>query len=356
MNGVQTYDEEDEACHLMPLNLPKEGAGMASLKSRLPPLFAELIRKNIPKLECGILEVIQLTRDKLRDVGEEPLSHDAMLRQCQMVLKDCSVQQLQEPISALMHVFQQEVMATKDKVTKDWSDAKLKPNVFECPFFQGNEALQACMQDVTSWWQPILEAYCTGVERIARAHVKDVLTGEAHGAPLSLRSAIVSEWESECNTLFVNLKDIFGNRLHKEVPFGTVNHYLTAKFAEAHTLPDQVVDDCIVLLRSKWEEAKHRLMQEKQQAERKLTEAKHHADRAAAEYQALSEDENSSVRSKAARDQKESAASLKRAETYLKAKPTEIDIEMTADAVRTSLVQAKTRWVAAFDNSSLHEQ
>ena len=336
LNGGQTYDDHEEKCCLEPLDLPEEAAGMASLKARLPPLFAELIQNNIPKLERVVMEVIQSTRVGLRDVGEEPLSHDAMLRQCQMVLKDCSIRQLQEPISAHLELFRGEIMATHDRVTKDWSDEKFKPSVFECPFFQGSEALRACMQDITSWWHPILEKYRVRVEHVARAHVKEVLASEAHGVPVSLQSAIVSEWELECNSVFGHLKEVFENRLRKEVPFGTVNHYLTTKFNEAETLPDQLVEDCTILMRAKWAEREDMLKRQKQQAED-----------AFAKVSALS---NSQAESKRNVD------AVLQAEVALKNACRNVNVEMALDMVRVSLVEAKSRWVNAFDNSSLHVQ
>merc|ERR1712100_705739 len=95
----------------------------------------------------------------------------------------------------------------------------------------------------SEWWRPSLLQFLEQVEKISRSHIKKSLIQQGHGIPQVLVTAINSEWQSECNSLFANLKAIFENRLQKEIPWGTLNHYLTAKFEEQRALPDELVAD-----------------------------------------------------------------------------------------------------------------
>lgn len=90
------------------MDLAKLLSGVGSLRDRLPPLFAELIRSNLPKLEQKIVSVLQNAKDTLREIGDEPQSGDLMLHKCQSVLQNCLVSRLQEPIREHMTTFREE--------------------------------------------------------------------------------------------------------------------------------------------------------------------------------------------------------------------------------------------------------
>lgn len=245
VHGCGQYDADAEMVILSEMGLPSECTGMTALKSRLPPLFAELIRTNLPDLKAKIEWIIKENLAELSEIGEEPRCREAMLRECHDALKKYFVRELQEPVSDLMTRFQQEIHSTKGRLNKDWTDANFRPNVFECPFFQGAEALGICMEGITQWWLPILDTYCADLEKMARAHVKACLVQHAVGVPKLLLATIAVEWESKCNTLFVHLKKFFANRLKKEVPFGTMNHYLTSKFKAEEVLPQELMIDVV---------------------------------------------------------------------------------------------------------------
>lgn len=249
MSGKDAYDAEVEMKELKDMNLPTSRFGMSALKKRLPPLFADLICTNLPGLERNIKRKLEDMQNGLGKVGTEPTSGDAMLLECQRALQTSLVSCLQEPLSEHFSAFKEGIHGTKDQVTKEWSDSKLKENVFECPFFQGAPALRDCMKDVTSWWRPIMDKYVAEVEKITRAHIKDLLVEQTRRVPRSLCKVIGQEWEVECNRIFCSLKTTFVNRLEKEIPWGTVNHYLTCKFKGEEALPQELIDDVISLVK-----------------------------------------------------------------------------------------------------------
>ena len=253
VKGRKAYDADGETKILKEMNLPDARAGMRSLTERLPPLFAELIRSNLPTLLNSIEAVISATRIKLHDIGEEPKGRDAMIRECQSILERCLVSKLQEPVSVHMTAFKEAIHCTEKQVTKEWSDAKLKLNVFECPFFQGAEALRACMEEITEWWRPILNTYCGNIELLSRSHVQEAMASNAPNLPATLLNAVVGVWSERCDAIFAELKRIFENRLRKEIPFGTINHYLTSKFLQNEVLPGELIDDFVKMMKDSWE-------------------------------------------------------------------------------------------------------
>mmetsp|Transcript_27758 Transcript_27758/g.73639 ORF Transcript_27758/g.73639 Transcript_27758/m.73639 type:complete len:639 (-) Transcript_27758:131-2047(-) len=249
IQGKSQHDAEEEAKVLADMNLPGERSGMAALRDRLPPIFAELIRTNLPTLEKNIEQALQKAQDNLRHLGENEKTGDAMLLECQSILQDTLVSGMRQPISKHFSAFKEEIRGTSNRVTKEWTDSKFTEDVFECPFFQGADALLACMQDVTTWWRPIMGTYVDEIYSIARRHVKESLVEKACGIPVSLCNAVALEWERERHTLISRLTEIFDNRLRKEIPWGTANHYLTSKFKGEEALPDDMVEDFLASVR-----------------------------------------------------------------------------------------------------------
>mmetsp|Transcript_14631 Transcript_14631/g.25910 ORF Transcript_14631/g.25910 Transcript_14631/m.25910 type:complete len:628 (-) Transcript_14631:71-1954(-) len=243
MQGGSKYDPDNEVNELKAMCIPAKRAGVAMLKDRLPPLYAELIRTNLATLESNINSELEKTKDRLQEIGEEARSGDDMLRECQTVLLQSCVSTLEEPISEHFQKFKESIHATERKVQKPWSDKKLNPNVFECPFFQGGPALQSCMKEITDWWRPIMTKYVDGIEHVALNHVFPALESQTQGIPHVLRHTIHREWNIECRRVTKELKCIFENRLRKEIPWGTVNHYLTSKFKGEEALPDELIED-----------------------------------------------------------------------------------------------------------------
>ena len=114
----KTYIAEAELEQLQTMRLPDTRSGVAALRARLPPLFAELICTNLPVLERNIQETLQATRAKLTEVGAEPPSRGGMIRECQRVLERFSTRGLEEPVSKCLIEFKDSVVGTEKKLKK----------------------------------------------------------------------------------------------------------------------------------------------------------------------------------------------------------------------------------------------
>mmetsp|Transcript_7297 Transcript_7297/g.13536 ORF Transcript_7297/g.13536 Transcript_7297/m.13536 type:complete len:627 (-) Transcript_7297:69-1949(-) len=274
MQGGSKYDADNEVNELKAMCIPAKRAGVATLKDRLPPLYAELIRTNLATLESNINSLLEKTKDKLQEIGEEARSGDDMLRECQTVLLQSCVSTLEEPISEHFQKFKESIHATERKVKKPWSDKKLNPNVFECPFFQGGPALQSCMKEITDWWRPIMTKYVDGIEHVALNHVLPALEEQTQGIPHVLRHTIHREWNIECRQAIKELKCTFENRLRKEIPWGTVNHYLTSKFKSEEALPADLIEELMTRLEKTRSEAMDHIFLKPDEIRKEINSAK----------------------------------------------------------------------------------
>ena len=235
------YDAELEIRTLKSKGFSSNRSGVSVLKERLVPLFAELIQTNLPNLQDAVVRIIKNTTSALDQIGHEPLASDAMLLDCTQVLQKSFVAMLEEPVSAHLKNFQEGIHGTEKKITHEWVFDKLHPNSFKCPFFQGTDALDLCMAEIITWWEPILSEYSQNVENLLASYI-DILK---HRAPVRLYKAIACEWKNACSVMCANLKKAVRVCLQKEADFGTMNHYLTSKFEAEEIMPEGLVDDIV---------------------------------------------------------------------------------------------------------------
>eukprot|EP00933_Yihiella_yeosuensis_P007639 TRINITY_DN11276_c0_g1_i1.p1 TRINITY_DN11276_c0_g1~~TRINITY_DN11276_c0_g1_i1.p1 ORF type:complete len:708 (+),score=161.25 TRINITY_DN11276_c0_g1_i1:82-2205(+) len=277
LHGEGKYDSKGEedvlTKELSRISVPRDRYGVSALKERLPLIYANLIRTNLPTLEQNIEEKLKETREKLSEIGEERKDSQALLFECQNVLLTALEQDLRASISEHFRTFQEAIHATETNMTQRWSDSKFVEDLFACPFFQGNSALQACMKDVVGWWRPLMEEYVNEVEYATRGHIRDIFVQHAPWIPEALLIAIDRCWEVECTVIFTDLKKIFLNRLLKEAPWGTVNHYLTSVFKGEEALPEDLIEMASAMCAEK-SQTRSIFMTDKAQIQQVLQEAK----------------------------------------------------------------------------------
>eukprot|EP00811_Abedinium_folium_P003656 NODE_13363_length_1170_cov_4.484180.p1 GENE.NODE_13363_length_1170_cov_4.484180~~NODE_13363_length_1170_cov_4.484180.p1 ORF type:complete len:348 (+),score=22.15 NODE_13363_length_1170_cov_4.484180:1-1044(+) len=204
-------------------------------------------------LKANIDQRVAEAMVKLAEVGEVAVDGQLMIKTCQ----DACVATLvpvQEAVSEAVLKFQQEIHATKDQLSKEWSSEKLKPNVFECPLFSGNAALRACMADVTKWWGPISTKLVVAVANICAESIPNGVSGPLScGVPLQLRSCIGRQWAARHSVMVHDLESVVIKTLAREPEWGTVNHYFTAKFSVERAFPEECIDKFIQSLQeSDW--------------------------------------------------------------------------------------------------------
>lgn len=100
---------------------------------------------------------------------------------------------------------------------------------------------------IAEWWEPILD----NLIKSAEIEVVDSVSVpiEKCEIPSHLKNAIKRQWTSFCQE---NIFPAFGCECHKalreEKSFGTMNHYLTAKYGEEIVLPDEIINEFLMRL------------------------------------------------------------------------------------------------------------
>ena len=250
-SGKDAYSEDTEMQLLRSIednDLPAERCGVRSLKVRLPRLFEELITANLPGLKGEIESKLQQANRSLKRVGEHSIDPIAMLTECQDVLIQ-NFDSLEQDLTSHMETFKEEIHATGKRIDATWCAEKLKPNVFKCPFFQGEPAFIACLDEITCWWKPILGRYVETVDKSLKESFK-CIDSSANGVSKSLVTAINAKWSEIRPTIFNGFVDMCEVSLREEKDFGTINHYLQAKYTEDMLLPNTVCDEIIQTFRS----------------------------------------------------------------------------------------------------------
>ena len=242
-SGKDKYIQEKEVKALQEQDdeLPPERSGVSALKDRLPRLFEELIQANLPGLKEEIDTKLYQTKRELQRVGEHAISPVMMLSECQHVLlKNFDV--LEQELSPSLEALKEAIHATNKSMTEEWCAEKLKANVFKCPFFQGEPAFLDCLDEIASWWKPLLAAYVEAVDRKLKESFA-CIEKEASGVSSGLLAALHTKWAEVCPALFSDFVDACEAALDEEKDFGTINHYLQDKYTEDMLLPDDLVEN-----------------------------------------------------------------------------------------------------------------
>ena len=235
------YDAKEESRVLSVQPLPEQRAGVQTLKNRLPPIYAHLIRANLPGLKATTEDKLDAAQKQLERIGHQPLAPASMICECQTVLMG-EFGRVEQQLTPSMKEFQEAIHATKDKITAEWVNEKLQENVFKCPFFQGEDALLCCLKDITEMWRPLVQNLIDSVEKHLKASMECVKTS-TNGVSTTLSESILSKWAQEYGSLVADFRRECNLILDKERDFGTMNHYLVDKYAEEMFMPDQFVDD-----------------------------------------------------------------------------------------------------------------
>ncbi len=232
-----------EAARKAGMEIPATRAGALALKERLPSLFAKLIQTNVPALktaaEAHIDDAIAL-RGRL---GHAPLNSLQMIAEVQRVLQS-PAHYLGEALTPAMEAFRESVHATKDRVTLEWVGSKYKHDAYKPPFFQSQPTFDRCMAEIVEWWkEPAMQlALSVGM---TLADVLDPLACEAVGVSSCLADALKTAWKDASSAIMEALNVAVATELKREVAFGTINHYLSDKYAEEQILPNSVIEKLV---------------------------------------------------------------------------------------------------------------
>ena len=136
--------------------VPGDRAGIMTLMDRLQPLFARLIKENLPVLKQNVSANLNKTEHTLEKVGREPLSPNDIVNRCYQVLKE-KVEELEKALTKSCFLpMRDEINATKEKVTFEFATSGFETNSFHCVLFQGQRTFEEAVKTIQELWEPIL--------------------------------------------------------------------------------------------------------------------------------------------------------------------------------------------------------
>ena len=98
------------------------------------------------------------------------------------------------------------------------------------------------MTEIVDWWKEPALQLALSVQP-ALAYALDPLAYEAVGVSSCLTDALNTAWKDASNAIIEALGVAVEAELKREIAFGTTNHYLSDKYAEAQLLPNSVIDE-----------------------------------------------------------------------------------------------------------------
>merc|ERR1712217_638986 len=117
-------------------------------------------------------------------------------------------------------------------------DTKYRPNSFRNPLFQGEAAASACMKELCEKWQVPLGKLLGAIKDGADEHVRSVVH-ERRQLSGHFSRAVIQAWKDYWRDIQNGLIAACDKEKKREFDFGTMNHYLTAKFQTDTLLPEQ---------------------------------------------------------------------------------------------------------------------
>lgn len=254
--NAANYDASSEAEHLERLGV-RARAGIDMLKHRLPEMYAELIRTNLPHLRESVETAKNEAHEGLNRVGDEPADGTMMIKACQDVLLK-KLPGLEERLTLALDDLKEGVIQTKENLTVEWSGSKLQPNAFKCPLFQGGDALRECMSDVVKWWRPMLLAFENRVEATMQETVAPTLQSAVNGTdncficfvPAHLRECMARQWKSALAEIMRDFRSKCNDILRREVDFGTMDNDLMDTYAAEVAFPDELIEAISIAIAS----------------------------------------------------------------------------------------------------------
>lgn len=162
-DGQLRVDEEGDNLEKRQLvetyGVPESRAGIIPLKQRLQPLFATLIKRNLPHLKGSVSENLNEAQSHLAKVGEVPLSSVELVFKCHgRLLEEMEAFQ----VGLTRECFQpmkRQILAVRGDITFDFATSGFEPNSFECILFQGREKFSYVVKRIRELWEPIVAYY-----------------------------------------------------------------------------------------------------------------------------------------------------------------------------------------------------
>ena len=139
--------------------VPESRAGILTLKDRLPPIFANLIKRSLPVLKLEVISLSEETRHLLNKVGAHAASPTEAIVRCQeRLMNECGNIEFELTNKSFLSM-KEKIHAVQNEITFDFASASMRMNSFQCVLFQGKEAFDDAATKIKKLWEPILNEY-----------------------------------------------------------------------------------------------------------------------------------------------------------------------------------------------------
>ena len=215
--------------------------GLTNLKNRLPPLFSDLIKKELPNIKDELLDNIKKEKEILKKIGISKLDSSSIIREYKKTFED--EVKINEYNSKLFEDLQTKIRIIKENINIKYVQDRYKKNIFKPIFYQGENIFNEYIHDIVSnKWKPLYEDY---YKIIYNNFTKMSYKTKTNDFSKDLINYIEKIWKIDIEIYLNTLNDECIKLFDETKIFGTVNHYLTAKYQEFLEIPDETKKEFI---------------------------------------------------------------------------------------------------------------
>lgn len=215
--------------------------GLLNLKNRLPPLFSDLIKKELPNIKDELLDNIKKEKEILKKIGISKLDSRSIIREYKKTFED--EVKINEYNSKLFEDLQTKIRIIKENINIKYVQDRYKKNIFKPIFYQGENIFNEYIHDIVSnKWKPLYEDY---YKIIYNNFTKMSYKTKTNDFSKDLINYIEKIWKIDIEIYLNTLNDECIKLFDETKIFGTVNHYLTAKYQEFLEIPDETKKEFI---------------------------------------------------------------------------------------------------------------
>jgi GTP-binding protein EngB required for normal cell division len=230
--------------------------GLSNLKNRLPPLFSDLIKKELPNIKDELLDNIKKEKEILKKIGISKLDSRSIIREYKKTFED--EVKINEYNTKLFEDLQTKIREIKENINIEYVQEKYKKNIFKPIFYQGENIFNEYIYNIVSnQWKPLYEDY---YKIIYNNFTKMSYKTKTDNFSKELVNCVEKIWKIDIEKYLNTLNDECIKLFDETKIFGTVNHYLTAKYQEFLEIPDETKKEFIqnitedMLLKKDWQD------------------------------------------------------------------------------------------------------
>eukprot|EP00965_Chrysotila_dentata_P001233 40039-Pleurochrysis_carterae.AAC.2 len=203
--------------------------GIAALKSRLPIVFEQLIRTNLPALKVKATDKLTAAQKELASLGYQPLESHKMVEEAQKAILAVKPT-LGKSLTPAIETFKEGVFVTlsSDSITEERVREDYQHDAFESPFFAGETTFAAVMHDVIANVHGFYDAMAEEL-RVQLFHFFERPKYPASVSP-RLQGAIKRRWEAVVAEMLNKLRGKALDLINEAAEHGTMDKALHDNF------------------------------------------------------------------------------------------------------------------------------